>query len=121
MIASITNMDEFLDFNNIEGQDDFLKRIVNRGVKIPKSSFSSSSEIQYSDLKSLIDRSFYEDNIPREMHRTLIQVAQLRDHQFFLSQRFGRHANENETIESWKEGYHEKFAAWYEENYPKIR
>lgn len=106
----------YFRLKDIEGEDDFLRRLIAAELHILRHDFADTRALQYADLVNFIDAQC-QDKIYYHFHRTWIQVAQLRVHQYFLSEQLGRHANEHETIDSWKQGYHEEFARWYKQEY----
>lgn len=88
---------KLLILDDISNEDDFLKRLVTIGLRVEIPEDSSPKIVDEHLLMSLIDTQYF----GKQLHRTLRQVAELRVHQYFLSERFCRHASIEETIGSW--------------------
>jgi len=100
----------------IDAQDDFLKELYFMGLDLKGMTSKDLKETKR--LIELVDEQYA---YPSEEHRMRIQVAWLREHQYFLSERENKHVSAGETIFNWMKTYNDSGRNKYFDEYIKNR
>ena len=109
---SSLEMLSYVDYN-----DELLRSLVRYGLEIG----SRGSDLTDVKLFQLINSQIPRDNVRNQLrHRMMIQFAQVRTHQFYLSEKRGCHIDPTIAFNDWIQSYAGKFAKEYHELYEKI-
>ena len=102
-----------LRVEDVDPLDDFMKRLISSGFCVNILEGMRSKDLDDVFLIGLVNQQYVPSTLK---HRIMRQTIEMRVHQYFLSQELGRHANEQEVIQSWELRYAADFSQRYKKD-----